>query len=203
MNFSPGCGVTPDGVILSSMAESSDRSPVVAVVLAFVIMVAVAVTVYLVIPHKITDLSVSKVDVFAPHTEFSASQGGSMQVLGETAQSEDDLYVVAHINITNKWSQRVLISGWSATATFADGTTLDSTLVAKSELPRLEKIFPQITSLATDPVGDGDELDPGVTKSGSIVLLFPNITQDQWNKKRSAVLTINLHEHVSQTVKLP
>jgi hypothetical protein len=46
-------------------------------------------------------------------------------------------------------------------------------------------------------------LDPGVTKSGSIVLLFPNITQDQWNKKRSAVLTIDIHQHVSQTVKLP
>jgi hypothetical protein len=86
---------------------------------------------------------------------------------------------------------------------FADGSTLDSTLVAKSELPRLEQIFPPITSLATDPIGDGDELDPGVTKSGSIVLLFPNITQDQWNKKRSAVLTIDIHQHVSQTVKLP
>jgi hypothetical protein len=185
------------------MASSSDRNPVVAVVLAFIIMVAVAAAIYLVIPHKITDLTVSKVDVFAPHTEFKESQGGSVHVLGEQAQSEDDLYVVAHINITNKWSQRVLISGWSATAMFPDGSTLDSTLVAKSELPRLEQIFPQITSLATDPIGDGDELDPGVTHSGSVVLLFPNITQDQWNKKKSAVLTINLHEHVAQTVKLP
>lgn len=186
------------------MAESSDRSPIVAVVLAFIIMVVVAVTIYLVIPHKITDLSVSKVDVFAPHTEFKASQGGgSVQMLGETAQTEDDLYVVTHINMTNRLSQRVFISGWSATVMFADGSTLDSTLVGKSELPRLEQIFPQITSLATDPIGDGDELDPGVTKSGSIVLLFPNVTQDQWNKKRSAVLTIDLHEHVSQTVKLP
>jgi hypothetical protein len=165
-------------------------------------MVLVAVTIYLVVPHKLTDLTVSKVDIFAPHTEFSASQGGT-HVLGETAQSEDDLYVVPHVNITNKWKQRVFISGWSATVMFADGSTLDSTLVAKSELPRLEQIFPQIASLATEPIGDGDELDPGVTKSGSIVLLFPNTTQDQWNKKRSAVLTINLHEHVSQTVKLP
>ena len=185
------------------MAESTDRNPVVAVVLAFVIMVAVAATIYLVIPHKLTDLTVSKVDIFAPHTEYRASQGGSVTVLGETAQAEDDLYVVAHINITNKWKQRIIISGWSATVMFADGSTLDSTLVAKSELPRLEQIFPQITSLATDPLSDDDELDPGATKSGSVVLLFPNVTQDKWNTKRSAVLTINLHEHVSQTVKLP
>jgi hypothetical protein len=172
-------------------------------VLAFIIMVVVAVAIYLVIPHNVTDLSVSKVDVFAPHTEYRASQGSSMQVLGETAQSEDDLYVVAHINITNKLKQRVFISGWSATVMFADGSTLDSTLVAKSELPRLEGIFPQITGLATEPIADGDELDPGVTKSGSMVLLFPNVTQDQWKSKRSAVLTVDIHQHVSQTVKLP
>ena len=179
----------------------ADR-PVLAVVLAFIIMVVVAVTVYLLIPHKITALSVSKVDVFAPHTEFKASQS-SMQVVGEPGQSEDDLYVVAHINITNKLHDRVFISGWSATVMFRDGSTEDSTLVGRSELPRLETIFPQIAPLATDPIGDGDELDPGVTKTGSVVLLFPNTTQEKWNTKGSAVLTIDLHEHVAQTVKLP
>lgn len=185
------------------MATRSDRSPVLPVVLALIIMAAVAVAIYLVIPHKVTDLSVSKVDLFAPHTQFGATQGGSVHVLGEAAQSEDDLYVIAHINITNKLHQPVIISGWSATAMFKDGSTQDSTYVAKSSLPRLEQIFPQVASLVTDPIGDGDELDPGATKSGSIVLLFPNTTQDKWNSKGSAVLTVDLHQHVSQTVKLP
>jgi hypothetical protein len=180
----------------------ADR-PVLSVVIAFIIMVLVAVTVYLVIPHKITNLTVSKVDVFAPHTEFKASEGTSGQVVGEPGQSEDDLYVVAHINITDRIHDRVFISGWSATVMFRDGSTEDSTLVAKAELPRLEQMFPQIASLATDPIGDGDELDPGVTKSGSVVLLFPNTTQEKWNTKASAVLTIDLHQHVAQTVKLP
>lgn len=185
------------------MATSSDRSPVIAVILAIVIMVAVAIGIYLFSHHKLTDLSVSKVDIFAPHTVYNATQGGSVQVLGQGAQSEDDLYVVAHINITNKWRQRMLISGWSATVMYPDGSTQDSTLVARSELPRLEQIFPQITSLVTNPIGDGDALDPGVTDSGSVVLLFPNTTEEKWKTKSSAVLTIDLHEHVSQTVKLP
>jgi hypothetical protein len=185
------------------METSSERGPVVSVVLAFIIMVAVAVIVYLVIPHKITAINVSKVDVFAPHTEFQASQGKSMAVVGEPGQSEDDLYVVAHLNITDKLHQQVFITGWSATVTFADGSTMDSTYIAKSSLPRLEQIFPNIANLATDPFGDGDELDPGVSRSGSVVLLFPNTNQDKWNKKGSAVLTITLRDHVSQTVKLP
>jgi hypothetical protein len=166
-------------------------------------MVIVAIAVYLLIPHKLTALTLTKVDIFAPHTEYQAAKGQSMAVVGEPGQSEDDLYVVAHLNITDKWHQRMFISGWSATVTFADGSTLDSTYIAKSELPRLEQIFPQITSLATNPIGDGDELDPGVTDTGSVVLLFPNTTQDKWNKKGSAVLNINLRDHVSQTVKLP
>lgn len=184
------------------MVSTSDRRPLFSVILAFLIMAAVAVAVYLLIPHKLTALTVTKVDVFAPHTEFEASKGNT-QVVGEPGQSEDDLYVVAHLNITNKWHQRMFISGWAATVTFADGTTMDSTYIAKSELPRLEQIFPQIASLATQPLGDGDELDPGVADSGTVVLLFPNTTQDKWDKKGSAVLNINLRDHVSQTVKLP
>jgi hypothetical protein len=185
------------------MATPSDRSSVTAVVLAFIIMVVVAVSVYLLIPHKLTNITVTNVDVFAPHTEFKAMQGDSVHVVGEPAQQENDLYVVPHINITDKWKQRMFISGWSATATFADGSTMDSTFIAKSQLPRLEQIFPDIAKLATNPIGDGDELDPGVTDSGSVVLLFPNVTQDQWNKKGSAVLTIDVRDHVAQTVKLP
>ncbi|HTV09562.1 MAG TPA: hypothetical protein VMD97_11005 [Candidatus Aquilonibacter sp.] len=185
------------------MATPSDRRPLFSVILAFIIMAAVAVAVYLIIPHKLTAITVSKVDLFAPHTEFQASQGQSMTVVGEPGQSEDDLYVVAHLNITDKLHQPVIITGWTATVTFADGSTLDSTYIAKSELPRLEQIFPQIKDLATDPLGDGDEIYPGVADSGSVVLLFPNTTQDKWNHKGSAVLTITLRDHTSQTVKLP
>lgn len=184
------------------METSSERGPFLSVILAFVIMVVVVVIVYLLIPHKITAINVSKVDVFAPHTEFQASQG-SMAVVGEPGQTEDDLYVVAHLNITDKLHEQVYITGWSATVTFADGTTTDSTYIAKSSLPRLEQIFPNIATLATDPLDDGDELDPGVPHSGSVVLLFPNTTQDKWDKKGSAVLTLTLRDHASQTVKLP
>lgn len=185
------------------METSSERGPVLSVILAFVIMVVVVVIVYLLIPHKITAMTVSKVDVFAPHTEFQASAGQSMAVVGEPGQSEDDLYVVAHLNVTDKLHEQVYITGWSATVTFADGSTEDSTYIAKSSLPRLEQIFPNIATLATDPLGDGDELDPGVPHSGSVVLLFPNTTQDKWDHKGSAVLTLTLRDHASQTVKLP
>jgi hypothetical protein len=76
--------------------------------------------------------------------------------------------------------------------------------VPAQQLPRLGQIFPQLASLTTQqPFHDGDEIAPGTTSSGTFVLLFPNLTQDQWNKKRSAVLTIELRNQQPQTVKLP
>jgi len=185
------------------MAESSDRGPLTAVVIAFVVLAIITAAVFLFNPHKIAEISVSKVDLYAPHTEFAASQG-STHVVGETGQSEDDLYVVAHVNITDKLRLPLFLFGWTATVTFSDGTTQDATVVPPQQLPRLSQIFPQLAGLAaTQPFHDGDEIAPGTTSAGSFILLFPNTTQDQWNKKRSAALTIELRNQEAQTVKLP
>src|ERR1700744_1953638 len=185
------------------METSSDRGPLTAVVIAFVVLAIVAAAVFLFNPHKIAEVSVSKVDLFSPHTQFQASQE-AVHVLGETAQSEDDLYVVAHASITDKLRLPLFLFGWTATVTFTDGSTQDATVVPAQQLARLGQIFPQLASLSTQrPFHDGDEIAPGTTASGSFVLLFPNTTQDQWNKKRSAVLTVELRNQEAQTVKLP
>jgi predicted ATP-dependent Lon-type protease len=57
--------------------------------------------------------------------------------------------------------------------------------------------------MVNNPFRDGDEIAPGQTVTGDFLLLFPNTTQDQWNKKRSATLTIELRNQEAQTVKLP
>jgi hypothetical protein len=184
------------------METSSDRGPLTAVVIAFVVLAIVAAAVFLFNPHKIAEVSVSKVDLFAPHTQFQASQE-AVHVLGETAQSEDDLYVVAHASITDKLRLPLFLFGWTATVTFTDGSTQDATVVPAQQLARLGQIFPQIPPMVNKPFRDGDEISPGQTATGDFLLLFPNTTQDQWNKKRSATLTIELRNQEAQTVKLP
>src|ERR1700739_2920534 len=115
------------------MASSSDRGPLTAVLIAFAILAIITAAVFFLNPRKIAELSVSKVDLFAPHTQFDASQG-SMKVLGETAQSEDDLYVVAHVNITDKLRLPLFLFGWSATVTLADGSPQNATGLTRQEL---------------------------------------------------------------------
>jgi hypothetical protein len=184
------------------MDTPSDRGPLTAVVIAFVVLAIVTAAVFLLNPRKITEITVSKVDLFAPHTQFEANQE-SVKVLGETAQSEDDLYVIAHTTISDKLRLPIFLFGWTATVTFADGSTQDATVVPAQQLSRLGQIFPQLPPMVNNPFHDGDEIGPGQTATGDFVLLFPNTTQDQWNKKRSAVMTIELRNQEAQTVKLP
>src|ERR1700748_3777638 len=129
------------------MASSSDRGPLTAVIIAFVVLAIITAAGFLLNPHKTAELSVSKVDLFAPHTQFDASKG-SMKVLGETAQSEDDLYVVPHVSITDKLRLPLFLFGWTATVTLADGSTQDAPVVTPQQLPRLHHIFSQSALLA-------------------------------------------------------
>jgi hypothetical protein len=166
------------------------------------VLAIIAAAVFLLNPRKTADLSVSSVDVFAPQTQYKA-QEQTVKVLGEGAQTENDLYVVAHISMTDKLRLPLFLFGWTSTATFADGSTQDATVVPAQQLPRLGQMFPQILPMAPKAVLDGTEIGPGSTLNGDIVLLFPNTTEDQWNHKKAATLTIELRNQQAQTVKLP
>ena len=60
-----------------------------------------------------------------------------------------------------------------------------------------------LTPMLTNPLNDGDEISPGQTRDVTILLLFPNTTEEMWHAKKSAVLTIALRNQAPQTVSLP
>jgi hypothetical protein len=189
------------------MADSNDsssytRGPLAASLIAVFVVIAIFVAMFLLNPRKTADLSVTKVDLFAPHTVFQA-QRGEIHIVGEAPASEDDLYVVAHVKLTDKLRLPIYLSDWTATVTLADGRTLDATTVPATQLPRLEETFPALTPLVSQPLHYGDEVAPGATTEGSVVLLFPNTTQAAWQSKHSAVLTIELRDQNPQTAPLP
>ncbi|HEX4156075.1 MAG TPA: hypothetical protein VHY48_10720 [Acidobacteriaceae bacterium] len=189
------------------MADSNDspsytRGPLVATVIAVIVIVAAAVAIFLFNPRKTADLSVSKVVLFAPHTETQAVQG-SMHVLGEAGSVEDDLYVIAHIRITDHLRIPFYMGDWTGLLKLADGHIVDATTVPARELPRLEQIFPALTPLVSNPLSFDDRVDAGATHEGDVILLFPNITEDQWKSRQAAVLTIDLRDQNPQTVTLP
>lgn len=182
---------------------NSDRGPLLSVVIAFAVLCVIGVAVFLLNPHKTAEFSVTHVDLYAPHTEFSTIRGQT-NVLGEQAQTEDDLYVVAHIRLTDKLRLPLFLSAWTATATLANGSTVDATIVPAKELPRLGETFPKLPGLVSEPaVQFNDEVAPGSTLNATLIFLFPNVKESDWQAKKSAELTVQLRNQDALTAKLP
>jgi len=184
------------------LAPESDRSFVPAISVAVVVLIAVALIVFLVNPRETAEVSVQQVQTYSPHTELKPMPD-SLHVLGAQAVAEDDLYVVAKVRIVDKLRLPLFVISTTTTLTGPDGNAEQATAVAPVLYPRLEEIFPMLTPMLTNPLNDGDEISPGQTRDVTILLLFPNTTEEMWHAKKSAVLTIALRNQAPQTVSLP
>lgn len=176
-----------------------------ALLVSAVILCCVAAAVYfLLISTKEATVTVPKLQVFAPHTEFSAMHGAAgTHVIGTAPEMEDDLYVVATIHFQNHMRVPIFIMSTTATLTAADGTQMAGTVVLPGSLPRVEEIFPQLKPMLTNPLPDQAEVTPKGAVEGSILLMFPNIGEPVWKGRKSATLTLNLAHQQPQTVTLP
>ncbi len=176
-------------------------------VIAGIVMVVVAVAVYRLNPRKTAEITVRKTEVFAPHTEFKEMPSSS-QIIGAAPASEDDVYVVATLNIEDKLRLPIFLTGTSATMTNQDGSTVQATVISPLDLQRLGQTFPQILPLVSSPAAAPlqfeDAIAAGTSRVGSIVLLFPQISEKQWHAKKSAALTVHLaHDAAPIEVALP
>jgi hypothetical protein len=157
-------------------------------------------------PRKTAVITVQKTQLFTPHTEFK-QMPGSGRIIGAQAESEDNVYVVATVSITDKLRLPLFLDSVSATMTTDAGTT-QATNVSPLDLPRLEQIFPKITPLVSvpgaPPLRFEDTVSPGATRVGIVVFLFPQITAQAWAAKKSATLTVNFaHDAAPISVPLP
>lgn len=191
----------------TASARQSSSAP--ALIISLFVLAAVAAGLFYFNPHKVAELRVTGVDTYAPHTTFNNAEPASaapngMHVLdAPTTTSEDNLYLIAKVTMTNKLRLPIFISGATAHVTLADGSQVESSILSSTDLKRLEVIFPDIREHAVAPVFDGDQIDPGKTRVGTIVLPFPGQTADFWHAKKSAKLTIDLRNQDPQTTDLP
>ncbi len=190
------------------IAPARQPSSAPAVIVSALVLASVAASIFYFNPHKISEFKVNSVDIYAPSTTFGSLDGppaaNGTHVLGAASTStETNLYVIAHVSVTDKLRYPLLISGATAHATLADGTELESNLLSATDLKRLEVIFPDIGHHALNPITDGEEIAPGQTRLGTIVLPFPGQTAEAWKTKTIATLTLDLHDRDPQTTALP
>lgn len=184
------------------LAPARENSPLKAVIIAFVVLAVIAAAVALLNPTKTANLSVVAVKTFAPHTQYKSAPG-SLHIIGQAEQSEDNLYVAATVKLEDKLRLPLFVSSFSGTMTAADGTTYQAASVSTHDLQRVGTIFPEIAPALTQPLADGAEAPPGGSVTGTVLLLFPGMNADAWAKKKSATLHIGLAHQDELTVALP
>ena len=174
------------------------------ILIAGVVMALLGVAIYMLNPRKTAVITVQKTELFTPHTEFK-QMPGSGRIIGAQAESEDNVYVVATVSITDKLRLPLFFDSVSATMTTDAGST-QATNVAPIDFPRLEQIFPQITPLVSQPGAPPlkfqDTISPGETRVGTLVFLFPQISAKTWAAKKSATLTVNF-AHDAAPIQVP
>lgn len=190
------------------LASPTDNNRLIPkLMIATVVMVVIGVAVYFLNPRKTAQITVQKTQIFAPHTEFRAAPGGG-QLIGAPASTEDDVYLVATLSIEDKLRLPIYLTNISATMTTQDGSALEATVVSPLDLARLEETFPQILPLVSPPAAPPLQfqaaISAGATRVGTVVLLFPQTSQQQWQAKKSATLTVHLaHDAAPIEVALP
>ena len=190
------------------IAPPRPRSVLPAVLIAVLVLAAVAWAVFRFNPDHVADLKVMDVQTFAPHTSMTSLESkvhGNMRVLSSStaAAGEDDVYVVATVSLTNRLRLPLFLEGTQTHVTLADGQQLEPRMIFGDTLKRLQGIFPALAPLVKDPLALDDQVDPGQTRTGSVVFLLPGLTAENWSKKREATLTVNLRNQGPQTIKLP
>jgi hypothetical protein len=191
-----------------NLAPPSDSNRLIPkIVVAGIVMVAIGVAVYLLNPRKTAEITVQKAEVFAPHTVFDQTPSSS-HIIGAAAEAEDNVYIVATVRIEDKLRLPIFLSNTSATITTQGGSTLEATVISPVDLPRLEETFPQIVQLVSSPqpppLKFEDAISAGTSRVGTVVLLFPQISEKDWRARKSATLTVQLaHDAAPITVRLP
>jgi hypothetical protein len=184
------------------LAPDPDHGVMPAISIAVVILIIVAIVVFLANPRETAALKLDNVDLFSPHTDFKVDASVAKEV-GLANAGTDDLYVVASVSMTDKLRIPVYITSTTMTLVSADGSAVEATGVSPHYFERLATTFPPLAPSLQKPFYDGDDIQPGATRSGGILLLFPGLTEAAWHNKKSAVLTINLRNQAAQTVRRP
>lgn len=136
-------------------------------------------------PHRTADLAITHTALYQAHTVFKSDT-----ILIKKDNAQDDLCVLLTLRVDDKLNLPLFLKDMAATFTDAKGESLTTSAAEKRDLPAILNTFPNLKSLASTPLLRDTQIAPGQSAAGMVLLQFP-ITQDVWNHRQSATLTVD------------
>ena len=175
-------------------AQPARRNLLVPVLLAFLILGIVLALVLKFTPHKTADLSIIRTTIYPTHTVFKSDS-----IVVGNQHTEDALYVLTTLRIDDRLHLPLFLKDFTATLTTAEGEEITTSAVEKLDLDNVYTSFPELRPLASEPLLRDTMISPGQSAEGMILLHFP-VTKEVWDRRRSAVLNVDLYHQGEQEV---
>ena len=176
------------------------RSMLVPILLALVVLAALGAWFAKVFLHPEAAGTVTHTEVYPVHSVFEKPFGA----VGD-AQTEDALYVVAQVALTDREKVPLFLKDITGSFTGDDGAAYQANVITAKDLPRLHQMFPKLAALTTAsgrPLTADSTVAPHTTGKGYIVLLF-NTTEAAWQKRKSAEIRIEFYHQDSISIAVP
>ena len=178
-------------------SQPERRNYLVPALITLVLVAIVATLIYKFTPHRIADIAVTHVNVVSIGTP---TKTGS-QLVGKQEYIQNDLYVLATVRIDDQLRLPLFLKDITATLTTPDGD-LTTSAIEKNDLDSIYTTFPQLKPVATAPLLRDTAVQPKDHAEGMVLLHFP-ITQQQWDQRTSATITITTYSQGDLTVTVP
>ena len=185
-----------------NLGPAPQTSPLKSILIAIILLAAIATAVFYLNPRKTADLTVSNVQLYAAHTTTNSQQNG-FHIVGQAAEIDNDLYVIATVNLQNKLRLPIFIQSIDATYTTTDNTFDTTKALSPTDVARLEETFPVLTPLMPNPLSFDPAIDPGSTAKGTVLFHFSGLTENSWKARKSATLTVNLAHQNPISITMP
>jgi hypothetical protein len=180
-----------------TFAQPARRNLLAPVLIAFVLLGVVIALVLRYTPHKTADVTITAASVYPAHTVFKSDT-----ILVGRDRAQDDLYVLATVRVEDRLNLPIFIKDFTATLVTTDGQEFHSSATEKQDIPLLITTFPALEKLASPPLLRETLIAPGQSAEGMVLLHFP-VTQDVWNSRKSATLSIDLYHQGPLTISIP
>jgi hypothetical protein len=180
-----------------TFSQSERRSYLVPALIAVVVLAAFLGFFYLRTPMRIADGTVTHTAVLPTHTVFKTGS----KVVGAQETAEDDLYVLASVQIDNHLKVPLFISDITGAVTTTDDNVTTTSAIEKNDLANLYFTFPALKPLASDPLLRESAIRPGEHAEGMVLLAFP-LTESDWNSRKSAAVTVEFEHQGSITIAI-
>lgn len=175
-------------------AQPARRNLLAPVLLAFLILGIVLALLIRFTPHRTADLTITHTAVYPVHTVFTSDS-----IVVGNQHSEDNLYVLTNLRIDDRLRLPLFLKDFTATLTTAEGEEITTSAVEQRDLENVYTSFPELRTLATEPLLRETMIAPGQSAQGMVLLRFP-VTQAVWDHRRNAMLNVDLYHQGEQQV---